>query len=181
MLKKYRLPNQLPGEEIVKIIRKDIFVLFKRIMFFFFLVLLPFGFFLLILFIFPGMLNGSISYPLVVLGASSYYLFVWLLFFFSFIDYYLDIWIITNERIIDVKQEGFFSRIISEQRLYRVQDVTSEIEGILPTIFNYGDVHIQTAGEIERFWFSEVPDPENIRDIIVKLTEFSRKAHHDTE
>lgn len=178
ILTKYRLPNQLPQEEIIQIVRRDSFIFFKKVLFFIFLALVPFIFFIIMVNIYSDLLEGALSYPLVVLGSSVFYLFIWLFFFFSFIDYYLDIWIITNERIIDVRQEGFFSRVIAEQRLYRVQDVTSEIHGVFPTIFNYGDVHIQTAGEVQRFLFHEVPNPESVRDAIVKLMQ---NAHSKTE
>jgi hypothetical protein len=56
----------------------------------------------------PNMFYGPISGPLIGLSVSAYYLFAWLFFFFSFIDYYLDVWIITSERIIDIQQNGFF-------------------------------------------------------------------------
>lgn len=175
MLSIFRLPNQLPDEKVVKIIRKDLFILLKRIFLLLLLIILPLAFFYLMIRIRPELLQGTISYPLVVLGTSAYYLFAWLFFFFSFIDYYLDVWIITNRRIIDIEQEGFFSRVISEQKLFRVQDVTSEVHGFFPTVLKYGDVHIQTAGTKQRFHFQEVPDPNGIRDVIIRLVERNKK------
>lgn len=177
MLSVYRLPNQLPGEEVLHIIRKDLFILFKRAMLFILLIILPLIFFYLMVITDPSLLIGSISYPLIVLGTSIYYLFIWLFFFFSFIDYYLDVWIITNERIIDIQQRGFFSRVIAEQKLFRVQDVTSEVNGFIPTLLRYGDCHIQTAGTKQRFYFHEVPNPDKIRDDIIKLAEMNKIKH----
>ena len=175
MLSIYRLPNHLPGEEVKTIVRRDLFVLFKRILMLMFLIILPLIFFSLMFATRPGLLESQTAYALIVLGASSYYLFIWLFFFFSFVDYYLDVWIITNRRIIDIQQRGFFSRVISEQKLFRVQDVTSEVHGILPTMFKYGDVHIQTAGAKQRFLFHEVPDPNGVRDTIIRLVERNKK------
>ncbi len=174
----YRLPNKLPDEKIIKILRRDLFILIKKVALFVLLIILPMIFSYLMLAVYPNLLLGPISYPAIVLTASFYYLFVWLFFFFTFIDYYLDVWIITNERIIDVRQEGFFARIISEQRLYRVQDVTSEIQGFFPTIFKYGNVYIQTAGSKQRFFFSEIPHPDKVRDDIIKLAERSKEKHN---
>jgi uncharacterized membrane protein YdbT with pleckstrin-like domain len=145
------------------------------------LIILPFLFLAVLIYSQPNLLIGDVSYPLIIIGVSAYYLFVWLFFFFSFIDYYLDVWIITSERIIAIEQKGFFSRTIAEQRLYRIQDVTSDLKGILPTILNYGQVHVQTAGEVERFVFSQVPDPEGIRSVIIKLAEHSRSLHKNDE
>lgn len=180
MLSIYRLPNHLPDEKIIKVVRRDLFILMKKIGLFALLIVLPLGFFLMAINTFPNLVAGQISLPLIIISASAYYLFIWLLFFFSFIDYYLDVWLITNERIIDIQQKGFFSRVISEQRLYRVQDVTSEAHGFFPTILKYGEVYIQTAGAKQRFLFHEVPDPEGVRNTIIKLAEISKEKHHIT-
>ncbi len=180
MFSKYRLPGQLENEEVIKIVRKDIFVLLKKIFIFALLIILPYVFYYITKeSIFPTILQGQVSYPLLILGASFYFLFIWLFFFFSFIDYYLDIWVITNERIIDIRQEGFFSRTISEQRLFRVQDVTSEVHGFLQTIFRFGDVHIQTAATKQRFFFDDVSHPDEIRDLIIGQIERSKLKHQD--
>ncbi|MDD4333275.1 MAG: PH domain-containing protein [Patescibacteria group bacterium] len=182
MLSIYRLPDHLPGEKVIKIIRKDFFVLFKKIVLFVILGGLPFLFFFVTNY--SSTLNigeGLIAYPLTIIFLSSYYLFLWLFFFFSFIDYYLDVWIITNERIIDIKQEGFFARTIAELRLYRLQDVTSEVKGIFSTLLGYGNVYAQTAGEKQRFFFKDVPRPEKIRDLLIKISEDSRKLHKGEE
>lgn len=171
MLSRYRLPNQEKGEEVIKIFRRDIFILIKKIFLFASLCLLPLAFLYLMVGSNTEIFEGEILWPLTMLGISAYYLSIWLLFFFAFVDYYLDTWIVTNMRIISIEQKGLFSRTISEQKIFRVQDVTSETKGILPTIFAYGDVYIQTAGEQERFHFEEVPNPDAIRDLIIKLAE----------
>ncbi|MEA3463916.1 MAG: PH domain-containing protein [Patescibacteria group bacterium] len=173
----YRLPNQIKGEKIIRILRRDLFVLFKKIIFFCILLLLPLLFFWIMLEMYPNLLQGQISCPIVILLGSAYYLFIWLFFFFSFIDYYLDVWLITDERIIDVQQRGFFSRIIAEQRLYRIQDVVSEAHGFFPTILKYGEVHIQTAGAKQRFLFHQIPNPDKVRNIIIRLAEKSKARH----
>jgi uncharacterized membrane protein YdbT with pleckstrin-like domain len=178
MLFLYRLPGKLPNEKIIKVLRRDVFILIKKILFFFLLLILPLIlFYLVVTSIYPDILYGQISYPVFVLVVSFYYFFLWVFFFFSFIDYYLDVWIITNERIINIEQKGFFSRTISEQRLYRVQDVTSEVHGFFPTIFKYGNVYAQTAGAKERFFFHDIPNPDQIRDTIIKLAEKNKAIH----
>ncbi len=179
MLSSYRIPNQLPDEKVIKIVRKDLFIMFKRIVAFLLMLGTLVGFVVIMFTLYPAV-NESEFYPAIVLGASAYFLYIWLFFFFTFIDYYLDTWIITDERIINIEQEGFFSRTISEERLFRIQDVTSEVKGVLPTMFGYGDVFIQTAGEKNRFNFEQVPDPDGIRDIIIRLAEVDR-AKQTTE
>jgi uncharacterized membrane protein YdbT with pleckstrin-like domain len=173
----YNLPGRLPDEKIIKVIRKDFFILFKKMVLTAGLIILPALAGFMGLNLYPNLLNGPISYPLIVLTVSGYGLFICLFSFFSFIDYYLDIWLITNERIIDVRQEGFFSRVVAELKLFQIQDVTSELRGFFQFIFKFGDVHVQTAGEVQRFVFSEIPNPEKIRDVIIKLAEQSKENH----
>lgn len=175
MLSIYRLPNKLPDEKIIKIVRRDFFILFQRMLSFVLMAVLPFIFFYLMITANLELLENEMVYPIIVLGTSIYYLFIWLFFFFSFIDYYLDIWIITNKRIIDIEQRGFFSRIIAEHKLFRIQDVTSEINGAIPTFLKYGEVFVQTAGTKQRFNFHQVPDPDGIRDLVIKLVQKNRK------
>ncbi|OGZ28101.1 MAG: hypothetical protein A2931_01410 [Candidatus Niyogibacteria bacterium RIFCSPLOWO2_01_FULL_45_48] len=94
--------------------------------------------------------------------------------FVIWFDYYLDIWIVTNERIIDVEQIGMFKREVSEFLLSRVQDITIEIPSFVATLLRYGNIRVQTAGQ-QSFTAKDVPKPDKIKDII--LAE-ARKANH---
>ncbi|MFA5359985.1 MAG: PH domain-containing protein [Patescibacteria group bacterium] len=173
----YKLLEKLPDEKIIKILRKDTFVLFVRFVLGVLLIGLPALAGYTTLNLYPNLLLGEISYPLILIAVSGYILFIWLFGFFTFIDYYLDIWIITNQRIIDVRQEGFFSRTVSELKIAKIQDVTSELKGFFQFIFRYGDVHVQTAAETQRFIFMQIPKPEQVRDIIIKLVEENKKIN----
>lgn len=103
-------------------------------------------------------------------GGAIVSLFLWAFLFFIFIDYYLDVWVITNERIVNIEQKGLFKREISELRLEKVQDLTTEIGGIVSTLFDFGDLYVQTAGKRERFLFKSIPHPERIKDVILVLS-----------
>jgi len=94
---------------------------------------------------------------------------LWLVAFVFWIDYYFDVWIITDRRIIDIEQMGLFKRNVSELEHSKVQDVTTEIHGILPTLLKYGFVYVQTAGKKTRFIFKQVPKPMMIRKMILNL------------
>jgi len=109
-------------------------------------------------------------------------MFLWLVAFIFWIDYYFDAWIITNHRIVDIEQLGLFKRNVSELELSKIQDVTTEIHGILPTVLKYGYLYIQTAGKKERFIFKEIPDPMRVRRLIVHLQKraISREAQRLT-
>ncbi|MBU4432144.1 PH domain-containing protein, partial [Patescibacteria group bacterium] len=175
MFSVYKLPNQMPGEKVIKVIHRDFFILFKSVLLSILLMILPLLIVAALILGKAGIMDNEIFLPLATLGASAYYLFVWLFLFFNFVDYYLDLWIITTERIIDIEQRGFFSRTISEQKIANIQDITSEIKGVIPTLLKFGYLYIQTAAAKERFIFEDVPDPDGLRDIIIKLTENHKK------
>jgi hypothetical protein len=78
--------------------------------------------------------------------------------------------------VIDVRQNGFFARTISELELEKIQDTTSEIKGVFPTIFHFGNLFIQSAGEKERFVFQDVPNPDKVRDVIIKLIATNKES-----
>jgi uncharacterized membrane protein YdbT with pleckstrin-like domain len=116
-------------------------------------------------------IGGSMN-ALFVFLASLWLLYVWVAFFIIWTDYYLDVLIVTDKHIIDIEQRGLFNRELSTFRLDRVQDVTVEMRGIIQTVFNYGTVHVQTAGENREFTMVGVPNPFDIKSFISK--------HHDT-
>ena len=127
--------------------------------------------------LFPAFLEGAISFPILVLMGSLFYLSVILFFFTYFITFYLDLLVVTNDRLLHIEQEGLFARTISELDLYRIQDITSEVKGIFPSVFNYGDLLIQTAGAVEEFKITNIPHPEALRQTILDLAEEDRKYH----
>lgn len=114
---------------------------------------------------------SNIIADIAVLAGSSYLMFIIALLMYGFIDYYLDVYIVTNERIVSVEQDGFFKRKISELYLSNVQDVNAQVNGPFATFINYGDINIQTAGERPNFIFKSIPRPYRISKIIVDLHE----------
>ncbi len=111
----------------------------------------------------------------IVLLGAAYYLGIWLAFFTQFVDHYLDISIVTDHRVIDIDQKGLFNRAVAELNLARIQDVTSEVKGFIPTVFNYGRVTIQTASESEHFIFENIHRPHAVRQRILDLAQGDRK------
>jgi hypothetical protein len=164
-------PGQREGERVVLVLRRHPFVFAQTAVAFLLLIFLPAGLRLLIpadILVVPP---GTVGEALLVLALSAYALFVWLFFAYAWVDYYLDLWILTDERMVNIEQTGFFNRVISEQRLIRVQDVTSEVRGVFPTFLDYGYVFVQTAGERERFVLEQVPRPDLVKKVILRSHE----------
>lgn len=83
--------------------------------------------------------------------------------------YMLDVWIVTDRRIIDSTQHGFFNRTVSELHLTRVQDISVHTVGVIPTLLHFGDLQVQTAGTEEKFNFLQIPNPLAVKDAIMAV------------
>lgn len=103
---------------------------------------------------------------------------IWELFIFGyaleqFLIWFFNIYILTNERIIDIDFHGLLLREISDADLDKIQDVTIRGAGISAAFFHYGDIVIQTAAEMQMFEFREVPQPETVSKVIRELIEYN--------
>jgi uncharacterized membrane protein YdbT with pleckstrin-like domain len=111
-------------------------------------------------------LDGAFSNAQFFLGL--WWLFLWMGAFHTFTRYFLNHWIITTTRIVYIRQHGFFSREVSSFLLARVQDVTTEISGLVPTLLNYGTLSVETAGDgPDTFKMQGIPHPTKLRDLIM--------------
>lgn len=77
----------------------------------------------------------------------------------NFLSWYFNVDVVTDERIVDIDFYSLIYKEISHCKIDQIQDVTFKMGGIVRTIFNYGDVLIQTAAEVPVFEFESVPQP----------------------
>ena len=166
-------------EEIKYIVRRH-FITFLPMALFFILLLIgvPGALYILLKSIAPGILLSPTTFPILVILTSIYCLSILLFFYAYFIDFYLDVTIITNDRLVDVKQTSLFARTISEVDLYQIQDAASEVNGIFATAFNFGNITIQTAGPHAKFDMRNVPHPHSLRQHILHLASEDKKFHN---
>ncbi|MDD5567525.1 MAG: PH domain-containing protein [Patescibacteria group bacterium] len=114
-------------------------------------------------------------YPLFRLGRWGVFIFIMLIFFgllYFFrqsVIYFLNALVITKQRLIDFDQKGLFNRVVSETTYDKIQDVSFKINGFTPTLFNYGDLEIQTAGTQANLEIKSIANPKKIQDVIIRL------------
>jgi hypothetical protein len=89
--------------------------------------------------------------------------------------------IVTDKSLVQVIQRSLFNRKISRLSMSNVEDVNAEKCGILPTMFNYGTLTIQTAGEEDNFIFPWCPDPDIHADSILKARQQYVQKYGDVE
>ena len=166
--RKFHFKGQKEGEDIVMVIHRHWFNILEKMSLVFFMILILFASAVYLPYFFPIFSFPTANYLFIFLE-TFFAMITWMVFFLVWIDYYFDVWIITNLRIVNIEQNGLFNRTVSEMDFGRIQDVTTEVAGIIPTFLNYGDVQVQTAAETERFLFRQVPSPYEIKDQIMQL------------
>lgn len=174
-----------PGERVTRTVRKHWFVFFGMLLPYIFLALLP----LILPPIFSwatraypnfDILLGTITLanPFVRLVLGVWWFILWVGAFNSFTSYFLNVWVITTHRIVEIHQYGFFNRKVSSFLLLRVQDVTTTVDGFFADILGYGCVRVETAGtESSKFVMDGVADPVGMRDLIMREISVLHKDH----
>ena len=87
----------------------------------------------------------------------------------SFLKWYYNVYIITDERIIDVDFNSLLFRNISSAKIDKIEDTTAMNAGFLSAIFDFGTVVVQTAAEKREFEFSGIPHPSKVTTLINDL------------
>jgi len=146
-------------EQLITMVRKYFFVFSGQLTFGIFFIIA--SFFLLYPLFNWGQWGILVFLLMLVIGA---YLIFKVVFVYSF-----NVFIITDLRIIDVDQRGFFDRIVSETTYEKIQDVSFRRKGMMQTFLHYGSVVIQTAGNQANIELHGVKDPEKIHQIIVDI------------
>lgn len=172
-----KLFKQKGYEKVEYVVRRHWITFLPVIVFFIILLAIPLGLYWLILNTLNEVLQNPVYYTAGLLLASVYYLSVVLFFYTYFVAFHLDLWIVTNDRLLDVQQKTLFARTVSEVDLYQIQDASSEIHGIFPSIFNYGNIILQTASAVPKFTFRNVANPNELRQAILTLSSEDKKYH----
>jgi len=155
------------NERIIAIVRKHWFILLAKTILPLVLMFLPFFVYVLaqdnqiIQGVFSALERGA---SVALFLSALWVLIMWIAIFTAWTDYYLDIWTVTNLRIIAIDQRGLFSRSIASFRYERLQDVNIEINGIIATFLDFGRLEAQTAGHgVSEFIFNGAPQPRETK------------------
>lgn len=91
--------------------------------------------------------------------------------FISWLIRYLNIIILTGEHLVEIQQLAIFSRKVSELDLDCIEDASSIQKGFIQTMFHFGNVLIQTAGELPNFNLNGIADPNGVQQKIMETKE----------
>jgi len=104
-----------------------------------------------------------------VMAIVIWYLLIIAFVYEKFITWFYHVFIITDERVIDVDFYNLLYKEVSEAKIDNIEDVTYRQGGVARAMLNYGDVEMQTAGEKQEFKIESVPEPHKVVKILNEL------------
>jgi hypothetical protein len=163
-------PSQQPNEKIILAVREHWFRLFSKALIVVMLSLIPW--LIRLLLVNTGTIELSpIADQIFSVVSQLYYLGLIVSMFIIFVLYYLNLHVVSAERVVDIDQVGLLFHEISELNIETIEDVTSQTKGIIGNLLDYGTVYIQTAGATERFEFDNISNPAQVAKTILELYE----------
>jgi len=100
-----------------------------------------------------------------------------LLMFVEWIGWYYSIYLITDQRFVQVKQKGLFNRTIVDLGLDKIQNVNSQISGLQQTMLGFGTIVIQTfVGDLV---LEKIHHPQEIQTRLIKV--IKQYGHQEAE
>jgi len=165
--------TQDPDESVYILARKDVITNLGWVFNFALLFSLPLIVFLAVRF-FQLSLSSFMPILYFVFILIAYYALILFYGLINFTRWYYNIFIVTNKRIINYKFSPFARYEVAEASLSNIQDVTEVTSGFLPSIFDYGNLFIQTSGTFNKFEIQQVPRPTWLRNILIDLSKLTR-------
>ena len=125
--------GQHPDEQVIFTFRRHIIAMRKG----FYALAIPFLIASIPVFIWPENLNNLwVAFGGLGLGI--------LLFFYHWIGWYFSVFIVTNERLRQVTQKGFFNRSVIDLGISKIQNISYNVPGFTASIFGFGTMVVQT-------------------------------------
>ena len=125
--------GQRDDEELLFVFRRHVIAMRKG----FWLLLIPFTISALPVFIWPTVLE---VYWAPVAGLALGFV----LFLYHFLMWYYTLYIVTNQRLRQVTQRGFFGKDVVELGLSKIQSISYNVPGLSGELFGFGTIVIQT-------------------------------------
>jgi hypothetical protein len=163
-------------EQVLLLLRQSLITQVKHVFITIGLILVP------LLFNYIGLLS-FLPERFQLVALAGWYLIVMGYVLEVFLSWFYNVYIITDERIIDVDFISLLFKHVSYAKLDHIQDISATTSGALGAVFDYGDVKIQTAGTEANFEFLNVPHPSRVvsflNEMVVEEEQefFERRVH----
>jgi len=105
---------------------------------------------------------------------------IWILW--RAMDWQNDLYIVTNERVVDIEKIPLLFEHRREASLGMIQDVSYSKPSFIAQRLDFGDVRLETAAAVGLFTFDSVPHPQQVQaEIIRRLEAFRQRARLEEE
>lgn len=159
--KSARFESQMSGENIILLLRAHPITQLPWIIN---------GIFLFILLILLNILfSAYLTQTQIFFVNLSSVVFIFSYYWFKFLSYFFNVGIITSSRVVDVDFAAVIYKEVTEAQLKNVEDITAKSGGYFASLFNYGNVYVQTAGAHVNIEFDNIPRPSVAVRIINQL------------
>ena len=92
---------------------------------------------------------------------------------YSYLLWYFSVYIVTDQRIRQISQKGFFKKTVVDLGLDKIQSISYGVPGLIAGIFGYGTILIQTG--VGDLVISEVKTPAKIYDKLQNVMKGNEK------
>jgi len=132
-------------------------------------------------FVFPLDIIFPVGAKFLFMAKLVWYLMTMGFAFEKFLGWYYSVFIVTNERAVDIDFVNLLTRHVTYANLNHIEEPTMTSGGFVQSIFRYGNIHIPTAAEISMIEARAVPYPERVISIISELSEELEKRRERGE
>lgn len=127
--------DQYDDEDVLYVFRRHPIVMRKG---------LVFGMLGPLLGIIPAAINPNLGFGVFFGGLAVGFILGGIIFGISWIPWYFTVYIVTDQRFIQVSQKGFWHRGVTDLNLQQIQSINYEISGLEQTLLGFGTIVIQT-------------------------------------
>jgi hypothetical protein len=123
----------------------------------------------------PGGITAMTA-NVIILSLGIFQLMGLIVFLISLLDFYFDLIIVTDRRLVDIDHEQLFYRKSSELNLRDVQDAKFYRRGFFQTFMNFGTIAIQTAGAQNNFTIPNIHHPAEVAALISDIADQAKSG-----
>jgi len=111
--------------------------------------------------IIPAAVKPDLGFPIFFGGLALGCLLGLLVFAPSWISWHFSVFIITDQRFIQITQKGLFHRAVADIGLHQVQSINYEVSGLQETLLGFGTMKVQTY--IGDMMINDIGHPEKVQ------------------
>jgi hypothetical protein len=113
----------------------------------------------------PALIKPELSY--FYGGLAAGFVLMCIVFLPSWIAWYYSVFIVTDQRLIQITRKGLFHKTVVDMSLSQIQSMNYQVSGLQATLLRFGTIMIQTyMGDLV---IHDVEHPEHVQKTIAQI------------